>query len=573
MTESTEFSLKLALCLVSAVALLVHARRGPRREAGAMLTGLAIVGLAAALTNFFTFHEGLLPHSQEMFHYQLGAKYFPELGYTGLYEASVAAQVEARPDLPLPGTIRDLESNVVVPATGAIARRAETIARFTPARWKSFVADHAVFAEAVAVAFPDTRIDHGYNPTPTWTFVGRLFNAWVPLTSASVTLLALLDWVLIGVVVWTVSRTYGGGAAATLAILLGLAYPWRHAWVGGSFLRYDWFAALAIGVCMLKRGRSAWAGALFAYAAAVRIFPVLLLAGLGVVAVRDLVRRRDVRWTARFAAGFAGCLAACLLAGALAGRGPGAWAEFARNIKKHNDTWSLNTVGMELLVLYPPTVLLGRPEGWPLARDERYSASVDSAARGGYDVRVPALGAAGWSETVDGARVFAEEAIARSGERWQAAMVNVQETRRPIFLVAAALFVGAVLLAAWQRERDEAVVLGVAAVFALLHLSSYYWVLLALMALRGDRLGARGSVALLGLSAATFAVALVTPVLQVIYLGFTWGLAILLAAWLAPDVLATLRGRTLAPAVAAAPVTRALDAKAPPRRKPRRARS
>jgi hypothetical protein len=559
MTERTELFLKLALCLVALAALAWRLRRSnSRREergAGILLTVLAVIGLAAGLANFFTFHSGQFVHFQDMFHYQLGSKYFPELGYDGLYEASVAAQVEGSPSLPLPGTIRNLATNEIVPASAAIAQRSRAIARFSPARWRSFVADHAYFAEAVAVSFPDTRIDHGYNPTPFWTFVGRVFSSWMPLNATTVPLLALLDWALIGTALVFVHRTYGAGAAATLAILFGLGYPWRYVWVGGSFLRFDWLAAVVIGVCLLKRGGYAAAGALFAYATAVRIFPVLLLAGVAAVAVRELVLRRDARWILRFGGAFAGGLAFCVLAGALGGRGPGAWGEFATNIKKHNETWALNTAGLELAFVYPPSIMLGRPAGWPLARDERYEATVDSAPGGGVIMALPALGVSERAGSLDEARVAAEIAIARTGDLWQTHMVRAQAEGRPYFLIAALLAFAALMLAAWQRPLDEAVVIGVIGVFALLHLSGYYWVLLCLMALRRDRIGAAGSIGLLALNALTFAAALSTPVLQILYLGFTWGLVALFTAWIGPDVLATLRRRKT-PAPVEAPASK-----------------
>lgn len=544
MTEPHELLLKLALCLLAAGALFGTFRAGERRRAGAALTILAIAGLVAALTNFFTFHSGRLIHAQEMFHYGLGSKYFPELGYDGLYEASVAAQVDSFPNLPAPGIIRDLKTNSIVPAVVAIERRAETIARFRPARWKRFVADHAATVEDVAVTFPDTRIDHGYNPSPAWTFVGRLFSAWPPLNETTLSLLVFLDWLLIGGALVAVHRTYGARAAATFAILLGLGYPWRYVWVGGSILRFDWLAAVIIGVCLLERSRFFLAGALFAYAAAVRIFPLLLLAGIAVVAVRDLLSRRDPRWIARFAAGFAACMAACFLAGALTGRGFGAWGEFARNIQKHNDTWSLNTVGLELAVLYPPTVMLGRPDRWSLALDERYEAFLDSAPGGGYMVRVPGLGMEARTETFESARIAAEEAIARNTVRWQGEMTRVQSARRPIFVAAAAVFLAALALAAWRGSVARAAVLGIVAIFALLHVSSYYGAVATLMALRRGMVGIRGSVGLLLLNAATFAIATISSSLQVIYLAFTWGMGVLLVVWLFPDVLATLRGET-----------------------------
>lgn len=526
MTEQIEFLIKLALCLLSAGLLWRERRRGDESHAGPMLTALAVVAIIA-FTNFFTFHYGSFTHFQEMFHYQLGSKYFPELGYDGLYEASVVAQVESEPESPLPRRIRDLKTGVIVSSSGAIARRAEVVARFSPARWKSFVADYSYFSGPVG---PDTFLDHGYNPTPAWTFVGRLFNSWLPLNATTVSLLALLDWALVGAALVVVRRTYGGAVAATFAILLGLGYPWRYAWVGGAFLRFDWFAAVVVGVCMLKRGKFGTAGALFAYATAVRIFPALLLVGVGAVAARELLRRQNGRWIVRFGGAFVGCLGACFIAGALAGRGLSAWGEFARDIKKHHDTWSINMIGLEMVFLYKPQTMT----------DEKYTATISGSAEegGGYAVTVPALGLHTKADTSEKALAVAEEAVNQHGVRWLAEMNRVQAERRPFYLAVAALVIAALMLAAWERSVDEAAALGVAAVFALLHLSCYYWVVLTLMALRRSAVGPLG---LLGLNAATFAAALVAPGLQLACLVFSCGMMALLVAWLGPDVVATLR--------------------------------
>ena len=257
-----------------------------------VLACLAVVSLVT-FTRFFGFHQGRFTHFGENFHYQLGSKYFPELGYDGLYDASVAAQEESDPKLPVPATVRDLRTNSIVPVASLAAHRDEVRKRFSAERWRDFVRDHRYFLDRRTLRkLDETRLDHGYNPSPTWTFVGRLFNSWLPINATTIPVMALLDWVLIAVALVAVRRTYGTAVTALFAILFGLGYPWGYTWVGGAFLRFDWFAAVVVGICMLARKRHATAGALLAYATAVRIFPVLLLAGIGVSAIRDLVARR-----------------------------------------------------------------------------------------------------------------------------------------------------------------------------------------------------------------------------------------------------------------------------------------
>ncbi len=502
MSEAAELSLKLALTLVALGEVVRHARRGAAgAKAGPLLTMIAIAA-ALAYTNFLTFHAGRFTHFGENFHYQLGSKYFPELGYDGLYDASIAAQAESRPELPLPRLVRDLRTNAIVPTASLEARRAEVRARFTPTRWRAFVRDHGTFLDPATLRkLNEIRLDHGYNPTPTWTFVGRLFNAWLPIDSTTVPLLALLDLALLTVMVATVRRTYGGRAAALLLVLVGLGYAWRYTWVGGGFLRYDWLAAVVAGVCLLARERHAAAGGLFAYASAVRLFPVLLLAGVAVVALRDLVRGTKPRWVWRFGGGFVAAAAVCALAGTLVGRGTAAWPEFVRNIEKHHGTWSTNTAGLELAIITSRrTMASALPAEWPLA--QRWTA-------------------------------------------WQAEMNQAHLRWRPVSLAAAGLLLLALAAAAWRGRADEAAATGVVAVFALLVLSCYYWVVLSLLLVRRGSASVAG---LLALNAATLALALFTADTQVVFLWFSWGLLALFAVLLFPDA-----RRLLRPAAAVAP--------------------
>jgi hypothetical protein len=494
-SEHGEVLVKLVLT-ATAIGVLLWRRRGKveGEKAGAALGLLALLA-AGASCNFFQFHGGRFTHFGENFHYQLGAKYFPELGYDGLYEASVAAQAESAPRLPLPRVIRDLRTNTMEPVRAVDEHREAVLRRFTPERWRAFVADHAMFlAPKFSRTLNDIRLDHGYNPTPTWTFVGRLFNSWLSLNDSTVPLLALLDWLILGVMFVVVFRTYGSAVGATALILFGAGYAWRYAWVGGAFLRYDWLAAIVVGACMLKRRRFAAAGALLAYAASVRLFPVLLLVGVAAVAVRDLVRRSGFSWALRFAGGFLVSAAVCFLAGALTGRGFAAWSEFARNIEKHHGTWSTNTAGLELVFLTTQQTMVGRiPTAVPLPQR--------------------------WAT-------------------WQEEMNRAQKERRPFYLAVALMLVAGVAVAAAARAPDEGAAMAVAVVFAGLVLSCYYWVVLIVLALRR---GNGGAVGVLAVNAATLVTALVTSDSQVVFGVFSWAMLALFAALIVPDVARTVR--------------------------------
>ncbi len=496
MDHRTEILTKGALCLVAIGVVLWRHRRAcrlPAARAGSLLA-LTAATAAAAWFNFGLFHGPGFVHRWEQFHYFLGSKYFPELGYDGLYVASIAAQLESDPGMPLQPFVRDLRTNAVVPTYAVPEHRAEVRSRFSAARWRAFVADNRYFLETCSLDYlRQIRTDHGYNPTPTWTFTARLADRFVPASAESLGLLGLLDPALLTVMFVVVFRTYGSRIGCLALVVFGLGYAWRYDWVGGAFLREDWLAAVVVGVCMLRRERYALAGVLFAYATMVRVFPALLLLGLAVAAVGCAVRREEVRWAVRFAAGFALAVLLCVGAGCLAGRGPAAWPEFVRNLAKHQGTWLTNNVGSKNLVLYGPETVSRRLVDWTLPEP--------------------------WS-------------------RWQAHMDRLQGERAWAVGLAALAFLALLAAAAWRAPPDQATVLGVVAVFAVVVLTCYYWMMLLAMPLRR---GATAAVGLLALGAGLFALDLATPAFEMIYGVMSWGLAVLFVVWMAPDVAATVR--------------------------------
>jgi hypothetical protein len=485
-----EIWIKGILCLLAVPVVLFRDRAAPPRsprKAGPLLLLLALVA-AAAYYNFGGFHGRGYVHYWEHFHYHLGSKYFPELGYDGLYAASLAAQAETRPAMDVQTWVRDLRTNQVVSATGVRAHGREVKARFAPERWRELLADNDHFLAFMDPGYlSQVRRDHGYNPTPTWTFAARLFDAWLPTNADTLGLLGALDPLLLAVLFAFLYSTYGSRLGSLCLVVFGLGYPWRFDWIGGAFLRLDWLVAVGVAVCLMRRGRYRWAGALLAYAGMVRIFPFVLLLGPGVLALRAILRKEDLSWAWRFAQGFALSLVLCIGAGALTGRGFDAWGEFAENLEKHHGTWLTNNVGLENLVLY----------------------DLDTLNRRDVDFSLP------------------EPWIA-----WQRKMTRLEGERQLWIWSLAALYLALVAAAAWRAERDESVVLGIGAVFALALLTCYYWAMLLLVPLRGGRVAAA---VLLLLSAGLYALHLATPPsFEMIYGVLSWTLAILLLVWIGP---------------------------------------
>lgn len=486
MSEQIELLIKAGLCVLALLAILWRilssGKLAPER-AGWPLLVLAAAA-AFAWINFGVFHGRSAIHHWEQFHYFLGSKYAPEVRYDGLYDASLAAESEIAGALRQPYT-RDLRSNAIVPTATLLPRAQEIRNRFTPARWRAFVADSRYFLQANQPDYYDQfRLDHGYNPTPTWTFVARLFSRNTPASRTHFTWLGGLDLLLLATMFFAVFRTYGTRAGSLALIVFGLGYPWRYYWVGGAFLRHDWLAAVGIGLCLLKRGRAFGAGALFGYAAMVRLFPLAFLLGLPVVAAREFLRGEKPRWFARLCAGVAAAVVVGGLAGGLAGTGPGAWRDFAGNLSKHSRSWLANDVGLNYVVLCDPAAL----------------------GRGGADFHRPER----W-------------------HLWENQMTERVQRRRWILLGLQAGFLALVAAALWNCRAHEASLLGAALIFILLAPTCYYWSLLALLPLARERWWPTAvwlaiNVGLIGLS-------LLTQAHDVIYGAMSWALALLFLVW------------------------------------------
>ena len=198
-------SLKAGIALAGAALLAwtawSHRQPEPRRHRqlqDALLLGL---GLAAGLGwwNFSAFNHPGFGHPSDTFHYYVGSKYFPELGYQRLYlctavadvEAGLRSQVEAR-------SLRDLASNQLVSAAIAIEHPETCTARFSPERWAAFARDIGWFRSHVpARRWQAMQTDHGYNATPLWTALGGGLANRVPASDASILALRLIDPLLL----------------------------------------------------------------------------------------------------------------------------------------------------------------------------------------------------------------------------------------------------------------------------------------------------------------------------------------------------------------------------------------
>jgi hypothetical protein len=363
-----------------------------------------------------------------VFHYYLGTEYFSELGYDDLYDAALAADRESERAWVTVNPVRNL-------ATYHLEHPSLSTARYQPGehfsdeRWAAFKRDVvALQPRASASTWREIFQDRGYNPSPFWAVTARQLTRVLPPTSmVALKVMTSLDYVLLILTFVLVGRTFGLQIAASALLLFALV-PGNEGRLAGGFLQYDWFCAIAAGLCWMKRERPVLSAAALAYATMARAFPLAFVVSALAPAVIVLVfRRRLDRFAARFATVFALCCALGVLIGSLSDRGFGAWGEFAHRITIHSEhhVYGGARVGLKHWFTH-----------------DQASLDVEGDERNRRDI-------------------FADQ----KGMYW----------------AAVAVFLLAYTVSVVRRRRMEALLLGMIPIFALVVASRYYWAFLALL--------------------------------------------------------------------------------------------
>jgi len=346
----SSYALALVAILVIAGYAVVESRVVVRRlSAGAarlvrraLLVGLGLAALLAVATyvDFGVFRYGSYLNEWDFYHYYMGSKYAPEVGYTNLYGATLAADREAGLRYHHPrGEIRDLATSQICDVESVTAEANRYRGCFHEARWREFVADITWFK----MQLPENRwslilVDHGYNGTPAWSFVvGGLFTRHLAVQNpVSRWLMLLLDPLLLVGASLAVAWAFGTRAALLTVVFVGTHYllSWGH--LKGALLRTDFALCSLLAVCLVKKGRYKIAGVLLGWAILSRVFPAFLLLGPAVLLAHGYwrTRRFDRQLASLFVAvgatialvGFASC--------AYFG-GFGIWREWSEKITLH----------------------------------------------------------------------------------------------------------------------------------------------------------------------------------------------------------------------------------------------
>lgn len=345
--------------IASAALVALFWVRLPQHVRLVLLTVLAVT----ASLNYYRWGPRSLYEKVDVYdviHYYLGAKYYPELGYEGLYPALILVDHDNGPKT---GQLKRYRAQTAAgyefrPVEDALERGRELReTRFTEERWRSFEHDSLVLSRDIGISNASWRkllLDLGFNGSPFWAALARPLVELVPVES--VKYLCLLDPVLIGTGLLALWYAYGGVTALWALIFVAAAYSMRWPVAGEALLRYFWLASLLWALALVKMGRPALAGVATGLAALARIFPIVWLFGLGVLALHRLARRPfDLRNMDRFAlfvgAGFASCVLAAAIWVAL-DVGMGSFADHAVEMGLHVGRLASRHIGLAVTFIF-----------------------------------------------------------------------------------------------------------------------------------------------------------------------------------------------------------------------------
>ena len=270
-------------------------RLRPHRWVAIGLLGICGAGAVDCFYNLgypqFRDHKSGRPtlvHNFDMRVYYPVAKYFKELGFDGLYLASVAAYVDDDPGVSLSSLasveLRDLRTHQMM-RVGECQDLIKGIKeRFSPDRWRAFREDMRYFRETMGVHdYLGTLSDHGGNATPVWIAIAHIIFARTHAGNTTLLVGAALDPLLLLLMFVVVGRTFGLRTMAVAMAVFGANdfYMFGSNWAGAT-LRHDWLAYLGLGICALRSERWTLGGALLGLSAMIRAFPALAVVGAAI---------------------------------------------------------------------------------------------------------------------------------------------------------------------------------------------------------------------------------------------------------------------------------------------------
>ncbi|MDB9786649.1 DUF2029 domain-containing protein [Bacteriovoracaceae bacterium] len=348
--------------LISFIALLcIHSffnfkNSHPKIFNGALFILVTVASLS--WSNWGRFHGNSYYHYWELTHYNLGAKYFKELGYDDLYLAIVAAEKVRTPEI-TPKKIRNLKTNEIVLIRTIDSKIEQIPTKFTPERWNDFVKDWTFFRSKLNdKRFERLLLDHGYNPPPTWTLTTNIVLSGISIfTNRTDVIVKASAWIDVGIYLFIFTSIYFvfGKLTGIAAIVFFCANPFAIVdYTTGALLRQDWLLMIIMACISLKKRWLIWAGIFIGIGTSLRIFPLLLMIFPAFQFLYILMKEKKISIPHIKFGGSVIVTALILFSISIALYGKENWISFANNIQEHNKGVYTNHVAIRNLFLYEP---------------------------------------------------------------------------------------------------------------------------------------------------------------------------------------------------------------------------
>ena len=336
---------------------------GARKMQTTILLLLAMASFASYY-QFFQYSHVRGFATSDNFHYYLGSKYFPELGYFGIYECSLYALTER--GLSTTGSaetpVRNLRTMEPLTTSEVVTLGTDCPSRFSHERWQAFGDEVQYFSHKWPLHIRKaTWLDHGYHPPPAWTLVGGALGQKLNVNHSH-NWLARIDRILILFTLLGILWAFGLKTACLVALIWGTGTLWRYTWVGDAFLRHLWWISAIWGVIALRRGRNTLAGSALTLSALFRIFPGALGLGYLLHATREGFQKKNIppRSILFMTGAMATLLIVTLGAAWFSGHGFSVYQEFAMKLSRFTDAPISNDIGLSTLAewLFPSSETL-----------------------------------------------------------------------------------------------------------------------------------------------------------------------------------------------------------------------
>lgn len=353
-------------------------------------------------------------HWHEIYHYYLGAKYYPENGHFGLYESVVLADRESKDPVIKSKYMRDSirYQYVITTDNGAQRAREKYRPKFTDERWEEFKRDVEYMKSLALSGWLDVGLyDAGFNPPPTWTVIGYTIANIMPLSESwfdygptwdQSQFLTLFDLALLIACCVFIYRSFGYIGLCLFVITFCTSYISNYNWIMGSFFRHIWLFGIVMCFCMLKEKKYFWAGFFIGLSTLMRVFPIAFAFAIFIALLLQWRQQKTSLDNIKSFVYGGLTIAAILIPASLIMFGWDQWTEFFRKINLHKDIFFVAHLGYKKIAVFDtwvPNQSFWWEQGMDRFREwnERLNQSWDSVFPYHFPFIVITLGIASWT--------------------------------------------------------------------------------------------------------------------------------------------------------------------------------